>query len=176
MFVKRKRIFVGCEGKGEKALVVALHEIAESEGLGVHLDHFDSKGGSSFEVVRNSIDEMKDRIRLRGKFDGGAFILLDNDRYMSDGRRDDIARMALSAKAKIILQVDDHEAHLGRVLTGKCSLGHDRARAELAAIWPGYVKPAESRELKRRLDKQLVMGSVAICPEWEALVRAAGFL
>ena len=78
----RTIIFIGCEGKSERALVRFLAHLCEEAGLHLHLDARPGNGEDSVSVVREArrhLEKHPDRKSIRD-----SFVLLDRDRIDQD--------------------------------------------------------------------------------------------
>lgn len=151
---QRVKVFVGCEGRSERAYVRWLQERADQQGLRVHFDSFDTGGGDPLAVVEKSIREALRNERYKGRY-RTKFVLLDEDRIGDCPARDQQIN-SLQAKHGIglVFQKFDHEALLLRHFPNCENLKPSRGRSlkRLRREWPGYVKPAAFVDLNRLLD------------------------
>lgn len=167
----RRRIFVGCEGKGERSLTVVLQRYAEETDCAVHLDPYDTHGGDPSIIIEKSIRESNSRIVKRGMYDGGRFVLLDADRISPEA-----VEKARRAGIYLVQQSDCLEAHLGKVLSGRINSTPAQAKRELLRAWPDYKKGFDSASLKSRMTLDLIRGSGGISAEWEVFLQAIGII
>ena len=140
--VKRRRvIFIGVEGKSDRAFARFLQFCCDEEGLHLHLDIKKGNGGDSVSVVKEAALHLK---RRPGKEDiRHRLLLLDRDRYAEDlqaGR--DAQAVASEAKLEIIFQDPNLEGLLLRLHPGhenrKIAAGDSMAK--LHKVWPEYSK------------------------------------
>ena len=78
----RTIIFIGCEGKSERAFVRFLTHLCQEAGLHLHLDARPGNGGDSVSVVREArrhLEKHPDRKSIKD-----SFVLLDRDRIDQD--------------------------------------------------------------------------------------------
>ena len=81
----RTIIFIGCEGKSERALVRFLAHLCEEAGLHLHLDAKPGNGGDSVSVVREArrhLEKHPDRKSIKD-----SFVLLDRHSFRQPFRR-----------------------------------------------------------------------------------------
>ena len=168
----RKRLFVGCEGDSEVALMATLQELANDHGWNIHLDKHNCRGGNALSVVTTAIKKRLRQLLQRDPFDGGSFVIMDKDRYDADGDAQQINALVKAEKIVLILQDDNFEAHLGRILSGQPALGAHQASKHLKGVWSDYDKPPSSAALKTRLNAPLLRQSTSISPEWQKFMNA----
>lgn len=111
--VKRRRVvFIGVEGRSDRAFATFLQRLCDEKGLHLHLIIKAGNGGDSVSVVEDAARYLK---RHSGKKDiGDRLVLLDSDRIVQDrhaGR--DVQNVASKEKLEIIF--------LGRTWKGCCS-------------------------------------------------------
>ncbi len=167
----RRRIFVGCEGKGERSLAIVLQRFAEEAELSVHLDPYDTHGGDPLVIVNKSIKESGMRIAKRGIYDGGRFILLDADRESAES-----VTLANREGINLVRQNSCLECHLGRMLSGKHRSTCASARKDLLKLWPEYRKGFDAPTLKSKLSIDMIRSSAKIGEEWELFLQTIGFI
>ncbi len=127
-------------------------------------------------IVRNSIREMGVRGQRKGQYDGGSFILLDEDRYVSDGNADAIQAVIKKRKIHLVLLRPNLECFLGRLISGQFDLGDARADAALKSLWPDYEKDFDALTLKGKLTADRLRESQAVGREWKSFLDVIGFL
>ena len=150
--VQRRRIvFIGVEGKSDRALVRFLGDVCDNEGLHLHLDVKPATGGDSVAVVEAA------RRRLKRHPDSRSIsrrlVLLDADRVETDraAGRDARAR-AVNSRIEVVLVVPNLEGLLVRLHKG-CETRFVPARdalRQLRKLWPEYRKGTLSAEQLRR--------------------------
>ncbi|MBC7905179.1 MAG: hypothetical protein H7Y60_00315 [Rhodospirillaceae bacterium] len=156
----RERIFIGCEGLGERALVMALHRFIESwqrqNGLSstATVEPYIARGGSPHLVVVKSIKE-RDRLARQGRF-ASAFALVDNDRLREDGQEASTRASAQRKELILVVQDTNLECLLGRLLALDFALGPQRAGQELVKLWPNYCKSFDAPTLQAKLTHPMV--------------------
>ena len=148
----RRVIFIGVEGKNDRAFAKFLQSCCNGAGLHLHLNVMTGSGGDSVAVVRETAR------RLTRKFDkrdiSHSLVLLDRDRYTQDvqaGR--DAQAVASKSKLKIIFQNPNLEGLLLRLHQGHESreIAAGDSMAELRKVWPEYRKSSlTADQLKRR--------------------------
>lgn len=147
----RRIVFVGVEGKSERAFAQLLGHFCEEARLHLHLDIKLGAGGDSAAVVEEAG-------RRLAKHPGRPHIarqlvLLDRDRIETDLRNGRDARaIATKWRLDIVLQDPNLEGLLLRLHRG-CERRRPEAKdtlAELRRVWPEYSKPPTASELIRR--------------------------
>lgn len=148
----RRVIFIGVEGKSDRAFAQFLQVCCEREGLHLHLNVTTGSGGDSVAVVREAARRLT---RHPGRRDiSHSLVLLDRDRYAQDlqaGR--DAQAVASRSKLEIIFQNPNLEGLLLRLHQGYESreIAAGNSMAELRKVWPEYSKSSlTADQLKRR--------------------------
>jgi hypothetical protein len=97
MVPRRTRIFIGCEGDCEVALVAWLQRLCDTLGLYHHLDRGPAAagGGDTLAIVETCRD-FRSRGRQKGAY-ARSLIILDRDRIAGDGER---GRRAIATAAR----------------------------------------------------------------------------
>ena len=78
---KRTRFFFAGEGESEQSFVKWLHELADQEGLHVHL-HCDPLGGGGYQTMMERAVVYRKRGLAKGPYKQG-YLLFDGDRTIS---------------------------------------------------------------------------------------------
>ncbi|MYH48322.1 MAG: hypothetical protein F4151_02015 [Gammaproteobacteria bacterium] len=147
-------VFIGVEGKSDRAFVRFLGHICDDERLHLHLDIKPGGGGDSLAVVETA------RRRLRKHPDPRSIskrlVLLDSDRMEADREADRDARAKASKWGIEVVLINPnlegllvrlHEGHETRLISAS-----DAARA-LRKLWPDYQNGwLTAKQLKRRFD------------------------
>lgn len=148
----RKRIFVGAEGDGDRALARWLQGLCDERDLHVHLDVVVAGGGDTRRVVEYAVERRRRHIESRGP-DKGALVLLDADRLQQDraaGR--DPETVEGRGDLRLVYLKPNLEGLLCRLHPG----GETRfpaakdAKSRLQRLWPDYLKPMPAEALRRR--------------------------
>ena len=150
----RRVIFIGVEGKNDRAFVQFLQRCCDKEGLYLHLKIATGHGGDSVDVVKETTR------RLTGHLDNkdisAKLVLLDRDRIEQDrqaGR--DAQAVASESGLKIIFQNPNLEGLLLRLHEGYESrkIAAGDSMAELRKVWPEYSKSSlTADQLSGRFD------------------------
>lgn len=115
--LQRLRVFVGCEGVGERSYAKWLQSILDEAGLRIFLDAQIAGGGDPLAVVEKSEKLLKKRER-HGKFTHKV-VFLDSDKLGEAPQRDVLIPAAAKRMgASLIYQNFDHEAFLLRHFAG----------------------------------------------------------
>lgn len=149
--VKRRRVvFIGVEGRSDRAFATFLQRRCDEKGLHLHLIIKAGNGGDSVSIVEDAARYLK---RHSGKKDiGDKLVLLDSDRIVQDrhaGR--DVQNVASKEKLEIIffspnlegLLLRLHRGYENRQITGN-------AMRELRKVWPEYSKKLTADQLDPR--------------------------
>ena len=155
---------------------MTLQRFAEELNIPVHLEAYNAHGGSPVHVLNRSVQESAMKMKQHGPYDGGRFILLDQDRIDRDGCEQKLLSMARKKKVSLVRQQCRLECLLGRLISGKFNLGPNRAEAELLKLWPGYTRGFDAISLKERLTIEGLKRSEQLSEEWRELLLAIGFL
>ena len=146
----RRVIFIGVEGKSDRAFVRFLHDHCEEKGLHIHLDTKSADGGDSAVVVEEAARYLN---RHPGRRDiSDRLVLLDSDRIEQDKQA---GRDAQSVASKENLELIFLHPNLEGLLL-RLHEGHEsrrivnNAEAELQKVWPEYSKQLTADELSRR--------------------------
>ena len=148
----RRVIFIGVEGKSDRAFVQFLRHCCDVRGLHLHLDVKLGNGGDSMDVVETAGRRLKHhpgRREIRQRM-----VLLDSDRIEQDqaaGR--DAFSCARKWKLEVILQKPNLEGLLVRLHEGQEQGIIDSRSAErrLRQLWPAYAKGSLTADrLKQR--------------------------
>ena len=151
---RRRVVFIGVEGKSDRAFVQFLSRVCDEAGLHLHLKVTPATGGDSLKVVDHANRRLMrhpDRRTIRRRL-----VLLDSDRLEQDKRAGQDALAAASrGKLEVVLVTPNlegllvrlHEGHEARVLVA------NDAERQLRKLWPEYDKGTLSADLlKRRFD------------------------
>ena len=144
----RRAIFIGVEGRSDRAFVRFLERCCERKKLHLHLDVKPAGGGDSVTVVEAAARHISKRSDYSEQL-----VLLDNDRIEQDKIAGRNAEFVASAnRLEIILLNPNLEG-----LLLKLHSGHERrqvrsqdALKELKKVWPEYDKPPTADQLDQR--------------------------
>ncbi len=137
----RRGIFIGVEGKSDRAFARFLQICCDGEGRHLHLNVKTASGGDSVAVVKETVRHLTRHLDRRDI--DHSLVLLDRDRYAQDVRAGrDPQAVASKSKLKIIFQTPNLEGLLLRLYQG-----HERrnivpvaSMSELRKVWPEYSK------------------------------------
>ncbi len=149
---RRQVVFIGVEGKSDRAFVNFLGRVCDDHGLHLHLDVKPGSGGDSAAVVDEAgrrLSRHTDRRSIRKRL-----VLLDSDRIETDRMAGRDARATASKWGlEVVLMIPKlegllvrlHEDHETRTIAA------NEAEGQLRRLWPGYHKGSlTSQQLKRR--------------------------
>ena len=148
----RRVIFIGVEGKNDRAFARFLQFCCDGEGLHLHLNVTTGSGGDSVSVVKEAARRLTRHLDRRDI--SHSLVLLDRDRYAQDvqaGR--DAQAVASKSKLEIIFQNPNLEGLLLRLHQGHESreIVAGESMAELRKVWPEYRKSSlTADQLNRR--------------------------
>ena len=149
---QRKRIFVGTEGDGDRALAQWLEGLCDEQDLHLHLDVVVAGGGDTRWVVEYAVDQRRRHIKSRGP-DIAALVFLDADRLardQADGR--DPETVEGRENLQLVYLRPNLEGLLLR-LHPDCETqlpGADQAMRRLKRKWRAYDKPMPAGALRKR--------------------------
>ncbi len=149
---RRRVVFIGVEGKSDRAFVRFLGEVCDDSGLHLHLDVRPASGGDSVAVVDETGRRLKrhpDRRSINERL-----VLLDSDRIEADRAAGRDARATASKWGlEVVLMTPNLEGVLVRLHEGRetHAVAPGEAERQLKALWPGYHKGSlRAEQLKQR--------------------------
>lgn len=172
----RRVVFIGVEGKSDRAFAQFLRRCCDKEGLHLHLAIKTGNGGDSVDVVKETTRHLT---RHPGKQDISAkLVLLDSDRIEQDRQAGRDARAVASESGlEIIFQNPNLEGLLLRLHQGHESrqIAADNSMAELCKVWPKYNKSSlTADQLTGRFDVSDVRRAVRHDEELRKLLEMLG--
>ena len=153
---QRRRIFVGCEGEGERSYIALVQRIVDGVHQQVHLDAHPLQpgGGDPLDLARRAEEVIKKIERTRELYDE-KYLLIDRDTLGNSPQRDQEMQVILDhIDARVVWQDPTHEALILRHLPG---CGTRRPASTQVAIrqlrqqWPEYEKPMSALQLASRI-------------------------
>ena len=171
----RRVIFIGVEGKSDRAFARFLQRCCDGEDRHLHLDIKPGSGGDSVSVVEEAGRHLA---RHSAKRDiGDKLVLLDRDRIEADLKAGRDAQAAASRwNLKMLFQDPNLEGLLFRLYPG-----HEQRRimagdamAELRKVWPEYSKPPTADQLSRRFTLSDVWRAARYDEELQKLLTVLG--
>ena len=170
---RRRVVFIGVEGKSDRAFVQFLSRVCDEAGLHLHLNVKPATGGDSLKVVDHARRRLK---RLDLRTIRRRFVLLDSDRIEQDKRAGQDALAAASrVKLEVVLVTPNlegllvrlHEGHEARVIVA------NDAERQLRRLWPEYQKGTlGADQLKRRFQLSDLKRAARHDPELRKLLVA----
>jgi hypothetical protein len=172
--VIRRRIFVGCEGDGERGYTVLVQRIVDTVHQKVHLDPqpLQPGGGDPLDLVRRAEEVIARVERTREPYDA-KYLLIDHDKLGSSPERDQQMQAILNRiNARVIWQHPVHEALILRHLPG-CATRRPAstqiAMQQLRQQWREYEKPMSAMQLANRINLEALRRAAAVEDELRAL-------
>jgi len=174
-----RRVFLGCEGEGERSYGAWLQAIARDLRLHITIDTYPDIGGGGdpLDIVRGCISEMRRRESLYGKYPHRA-VLLDSDRIGDDPDRDRRATdLAAEYGVHLIWQEFEHEAFLLRHLPGHENLRPPKGegREILNEVWPEYRRRQAKITLYEKLKLDDLRRACTAEPTLRTFLTELGF-
>ncbi len=173
---RRRVVFIGVEGKSDRAFVNFLGRVCDDEGLHLHLDVKPGSGGDSVSVVEEAgrrLMRHHDRRAIRTRL-----VLLDSDRLEADRLAGRDARATASKWRLEVLLMEPklegllvrlHEGHETRAVAAR------EAEGQLRKMWPGYDKGSlTAHQLTRRFGLADLRRAARHDEELEKLIGALG--
>ena len=158
----RRVVFIGVEGRSERAFVKFMGDICEEKGLHVHPRVKTGSGGDSLAIVEEAARHLQRQPWRRDISD--RLVLLDEDRIVTDqGAGRDLMTPNLEG---LLLRL-----HSGREQTKPVATSTQR---ELRKVWPTYRKPPAARELRRRFGLADLRRAAAHDPNLRTLMEVLG--
>ena len=149
----RRSIFIGVEGRSDRAFVKFLGMWCERKGKHLHLHAEPANGGDSVVVIESAIHYLS-KNSSANEFHQ-RLVLLDGDRIQQNMKeRHDASKVASSYGLEIILQTPNLEGLFLRLHRGyeQRQLQARDAKAKLKKLWPEYDKPMTAQQLDQRFD------------------------
>lgn len=176
IILKRTRFFFSVEGEGEQSVIKWLQELADQNGLHVHLDCEVLKGGGYKTMLEDAIRYRKRKERQTAK---KTILLIDSDRAE---RGDDgwslpqLKQEALKNKIHVCVQNPNLEGLLLRLMPGKENLQPNVSNAykQLRSLWPNYEKPADARTLAAKFSLNDLIRAARVDIELKTLLSLIG--
>ena len=171
----RRVIFIGVEGKSDRAFARFLQRCCDGEDRHLHLDIKPGGGGDSVTVVEEAGRYLA---RHSAKRDiGDKLVLLDRDRIEADLKAGRDAQAATSRwNLKMLFQDPNLEGLLFRLHPGREQrrITAGDAMAELRKVWPEYRKPPTADQLSRRFTLSDVRRAARYDEELQKLLEILG--
>lgn len=171
--VVRRRIFVGCEGDGERSYIALVARLLDDVHKKVHLDPqpLQPGGGDPLDLVTRAEEVIARIERNREPYDV-KFLLIDRDKLGVSHQRDQqIPAILNRLKATIIWQRPAREALILRHLPG-CATRQPPTTAiamqQLLQQWPEYEKTMSASQLAARIDLGALRRAAAVEDELRA--------
>ncbi len=175
--VIRRRIFVGCEGDGERSYITLVSRILDDVHQKVHIDPqlLQPGGGDPLDLVARAEEVIKRIERTREPYDE-KYLLIDRDRFGASANRDQqIPAILKRIGAAIIWQRPAREGFLLRHLDGYTKHQPPTtqvAMQQLLQQWPEYVKNMSASQLATRIDIEALRRAITVENELRAFLTA----
>ncbi|RYF30635.1 MAG: hypothetical protein EOO23_04705 [Comamonadaceae bacterium] len=177
--VQRRRIFIGCEGDGERGYITFIANTLEHVHSRIYIDAklLRPGGGDPLALVQVAQTIIQREERNREPYER-KFLIIDNDKIGISQNRDQQA-YALAARigASFIWQITAHEALLLRHLPG-CAMRRPPSTAtaeqQLRREWPEYAKPMSAAAIGRTLDIESLRQANGVEPELAVFLSEIG--
>jgi hypothetical protein len=178
---QRTRIYLGCEGQSEQSYAARLGQIADAEGLRIHIDNdvLQPGGGDPLALVQLAVRRVRERAARRGAFAHCA-LLPDKDRL---GQDPDwvvkIPSIARKSNIHLIWQDPCHEGFLLRHLAEQTQTrppSADLAGQALRKIWPNYRKGLPASDLAAMIDRNAIERVAYVEEDFRVFLQKIGFL
>lgn len=171
--VIRRRIFVGCEGEGERSYIALVQRIANDVHQKVHLDPqpLQPGGGDPLDLVLRAEEVIIKIERTREPYNE-KYLLIDRDKLGSSPERDQKYPAILQRiNARVIWQDPAREALLLRHLPG-CATRRPPstqiAMRQLLQEWPEYEKTMSAMQLASRINREAMRRAAEVENELHA--------
>ena len=176
---RRKRFFLGCEGKSEVAYVRAVEEIAKGEELPVTFDVSQFDGGDPSVIAASAISSVAEKESEIDPF-RAKILILDRDRLDEKNAQDSdrIVKLLKENDFITIWQQPDHEGFLLRHVDGYQDKRPPRGQPlkVLQKAWPGYEKGMTRRDYTKKITLNDLKRAVDEHPELKSFLQAIGLI
>ena len=155
--VRRRPVFLGCEGESERAYAQVIADLIRQRVKDVHLEVMllGPGAGSPLAKIHKTLKLIESYERKRSEF-WRKFVLIDYDLAEHDEKlRTETSELATSNGIMLIWQRPCHEAFLLRHLPNCADQkpqSPTQSIKELVAIWPQYRKSMTRYQVARRID------------------------
>jgi hypothetical protein len=155
--VIRRRIFVGCEGEGERSYIALVQTIVNNVHGKVHLDAqlLQPGGGDPFDLARRAEEVIAQIERRREPYEE-RYLLIDRDKFgILPDRDQQMAATLRRIDARVIWQDTAREALILRHLPGCATRRPASTRIALQQLlqrWPEYEKTMSATKLATRIN------------------------
>lgn len=179
--LRRRRVFVGCEGESERGYIAWLQQVLDAQCRDTHLEAVLLKPGAGDPpaLIDLALRRLVERERAVGERYRMRLVLLDADRRdEAPDRRDAALHRARAAGLRLIWQEPCHEAFLLRHLPGRAAHRPPTsalAGAALQSPWPDYAKPMAAARLAARLGRPELAEACGAEPMLAAVLADLGF-
>jgi hypothetical protein len=179
--VIRRRIFVGCEGDGERSYIALVQRIVNDVHHKVHLDPqlLQPGGGDPLDLVRRAEEVITKIERTREPYDE-KYLLIDCDRFGRSPERDQQMPAILNRiNARLIRQNPAREALILRHLPGcapRRPPSTQIAMQQLLQQWPEYEKTMSAMQLATRIDLEALRRAAKVEDELRAFFASIELL
>jgi hypothetical protein len=182
---KRKQIpirtsfYIAVEGKSEQSFIKFLQQIADQNGVSVHLEAHPLNGGGYQSMLQNAEKHRKNHFRNRTKPEY-SILLIDEDRAQTNEDSWTIERLkkeALREKFVVSLLSPNLEGLYYRMFEGNEKKQPDYAniRNLLKAKWPEYKKNTDATTLMDKFNKNVLFEAAKYDDELKQLLLLVGF-
>jgi len=176
--LRRRRIFVGCEGESERGYVALLRRLLEERHGRFHLETIVLGGGDPLAIVQTAERQLRQRTRRDGPYAAHVVFLDADRRALAQERVRRAEQLAAKLAITLVWQEPCHEALLLRHLPDCAQLRPptaDAALAELRRRWDGYEKAMPAIQLLARLNREAVLQAAGVEPGLRAFLAAVEF-
>ena len=153
---RRKRFFVGCEGKSEQGYAMLLQRFADDQGLAVHIESKDlRRAGDPLALVEKAVAEIALGERKPKSEYKSRFLIFDTDRLGQCPARDlEMRRLAAKSRLTLVRQDLCFESVLLRHFTGHLDdnpATSNEAFHRLTKVLAGYQKSMSAIDLAKNI-------------------------
>ncbi len=177
----RRRIFVGCEGDGERGYIALVQRIVNDVHHKVYLDPqpLQPDGGDPLDLVGREEEVITKIVRTREPYDE-KYLLIDRDKIGNSPERDQQMPAILKRiNARVIWQDPAREALILRRLPG-CATRRPPstqiAMQQLLQQWPEYQKTMSATQLATRIDLEALRRAAKVEDELRAFFASIELL
>lgn len=174
--VHRKRILFAVEGEGEQSLVKWLQQLADAQGMFLHLDCHVLRGGgykTMFEDAKHFF-KRKDKRKTEK-----SVLLIDEDRANLGDDGWHLSKLQQEAEPTniiVCIQRPNLESIFLRMFPKKENLQPHPSNVErqLKKMWPEYKKPMDAFQLGKKFELDDLLRAAKADPELSKLLSMIG--
>ncbi len=173
--LRRRPVFLGCEGESEQAYSQVLGDIVRQHIPSIHLEVvlLGAGAGSPLAKIRKATKKIAEYERKRSRLWRKAVLIDSDTAEQNPVQKADVESLASQYEIRIIWQSPCHEAFLLRHLPNCSQLRPPTSvlsNSTLVRNWPTYQKPMTRVEIARMIDIDRIKQALQVEDELRAFL------